>query len=189
MIDIKNHLLLKCENKIEDAERRLKEWDFDNKGSSQCYDFWRQKGGKVPWFKEVWKNGSTPKHAFTLWLGIKGKLLTSDKICRGNDDHNCAFCKNETETINHVFFSCSFSSQVWDSIGKWLGIERSMSTLKAAAKWLHKEVKGNGIGVVGKRVGLATTVFFLWHIRNKMRFEHKAIETKELIEVIERHTY
>ncbi|GKC56323.1 RNA-directed DNA polymerase, eukaryota, reverse transcriptase zinc-binding domain protein [Tanacetum coccineum] len=37
-------------------------------------------GGKVNWYELVWFKQCIPKHAFCLWLVMKGRLLTHDRI-------------------------------------------------------------------------------------------------------------
>ncbi|XP_057982017.1 uncharacterized protein LOC131167269 [Malania oleifera] len=182
---MKNQILQRCGN-VEEADKLLKSWGQNPK---LCYDFWRDNEAKVPWFKEVWKCGCTPKYAFTLWLGIKGKLLTSDKVYGDDVDRSCVLCGKECETMDHIFFKCDFTSYVWNNLRRWMGIRRDMSTLKAALKWLHKEAKGNGMHSVGKKICLATTVYFIWHFRNKRRFDGMSISANDMIQVIQRHTY
>ena len=48
--------------------------------SKLAYDYFRQRKAKLAWPKMVWQSFITPKHAFILWLGLKGKLLTKDKL-------------------------------------------------------------------------------------------------------------
>ncbi|XP_057951075.1 uncharacterized protein LOC131145916 [Malania oleifera] len=157
--------------------------------SHMWYDLWREKNYKVPCFKEVWYNGSTPKHVFCLWLGLKEKLPTCDKIQVEGIDQGCTFCDESRETLEHLFFKCKFSAEIWSRIRKWLGIRKAMSTIKAAVKWLHKEAKGNGVHSAGKRIGLAATVYCIWHFRNRKRFESIVIPHRELVKVIQKHTY
>ncbi|XP_057965321.1 uncharacterized protein LOC131155890 [Malania oleifera] len=174
LVEIKNLIVNVCGSSAA-AINLLNGWDMGHNSSNMCYDFWRNKGTRVPWFKEVWNSGKTPKHSFILWFDLKGKLLTNENLIGDDVDHLCELCRNDIETIDHLFFKCSFSSKVWGCIRGWLGLHRSMSTLKAAVKWLHKEAKGTDISSVGKRIGLTTTVYFLWHFRNRRKLENDDI--------------
>ncbi|XP_057955017.1 probable LRR receptor-like serine/threonine-protein kinase At1g06840 isoform X3 [Malania oleifera] len=60
-----------------------------------------------------------------------------------------------------------------------------MSTIKAAAKWLHKEARGKGIHSAGKKIALAATIYLIWHFRNKCRFENHVISPAEIVSVVQ----
>lgn len=34
-------------------------------------------------------------------------------------------CRQEDETLNHLFFRCDFSARVWHEVMKWCGVTRS----------------------------------------------------------------
>ncbi|XP_057982254.1 uncharacterized protein LOC131167468 [Malania oleifera] len=153
------------------------------------YDFWRENSHKMPWIKSVWLNGITPKYAFCLWLGWKGRLPTCDKVYGDGIDPRCTFCNRDMETLDHIFFGCKYSAEVMDNIRNWLGIKRAMTTINAAVKWLHKEAKGFGVHSTGKKIGLATIVYLIWHSRNRKRIENHVIPPIDLCKVIQRHIY
>ncbi|XP_057951002.1 uncharacterized protein LOC131145838 [Malania oleifera] len=181
VIIVKNQILMKCDNQLDIAEKLVEEWDLEHKSSTQCYNSWRHKACRVAWCNVVWKSGSTPKHAFTLLLDIKGKLPTCDNQVGFDGDLKCGFCKELDESIDHIFFKCKYSSHVWDYIRSLLGISRSTTSLKEVVKWLHREEKGKAVKASGSKIVLATTVYFLWHFKNRKRFEEKSITPEELI--------
>ncbi|XP_057972920.1 uncharacterized protein LOC131161284 [Malania oleifera] len=138
LIVIRDQIVDKCGG-VDAAIEMLKGWENN---WHQCYEFWRNKNHRMSWAKEVWYSGNLPKHAFCLWLGLKGKLPTCDKIVAKGIEQVCVFCKASTETLEHLFFKCKYSAEVWNNVRRWLGLKRSMITIKAATKWLHKEVQG-----------------------------------------------
>ncbi|XP_057951032.1 uncharacterized protein LOC131145870 [Malania oleifera] len=138
ILEIRDQLLVKS-GSVGCAIELMEGWDLC---SHRCYEFWREKMPRVPWRKEVWFHGSQPKHAFCLWLTLKGKLRTCDKLVGVETDQRCTYCNTETESIDHLFFKCNFTGEVWRIIKEWLGLKRSMTTIKAAVKWMHKEAKG-----------------------------------------------
>ncbi|XP_057965889.1 uncharacterized protein LOC131156317 [Malania oleifera] len=182
IMELKNQIVLKA-GSIDLAIELMNKWGNNAK---KIYEFWREKNHRVPWVKGVWFNGSLPKHAFCLWFGVKGKLPTCDRLPVEGIEQSCVFCKEELETQDHLFFKCKFLEEVWREIKGWMGLRRSMSTIKAATKWIHKEVKGNGVHAAGKRIALATTVYFIWHFRNRYRFENHVISPIELVIVIKK---
>ncbi|XP_057975288.1 uncharacterized protein LOC131162701 [Malania oleifera] len=165
----------------------LSQWVKDNQiSSSQIYNYWEAKGSKVIWHKEVWRCGCTLKHAFILSLVIKGKLTTCDVLKGVLVDHVCLLCGTEDESVGHLISSVGFLILFGGLCETGWGL---MSTLKAAVKWLHKEVKGTGVQAVAKRISLATKVYSIWYFQNKRRFEGKAISPECVFRVIQIHVY
>ncbi|XP_020408886.1 ATP-dependent DNA helicase Q-like isoform X2 [Zea mays] len=70
-----------------------------------------------PW-KRLWKSWAPPKCKFFLWLAIRNKCWTSDRLEMRGLDHpvSCLFCDQEQETIQHILCSCVFARQFWHSI-------------------------------------------------------------------------
>jgi hypothetical protein len=53
-----------------------------------------------------------------MTLARKGVILNPREWC-------CAFWFREEEDINHLFFNCTFSLQVWKKIYRWLNVRIS----------------------------------------------------------------
>lgn len=70
----------------------------------------RERGGSPPWVKAVWHGLAIPKCSFTLWLALKNRLLTKDRMLRFgmSTDSRCILCKNATESNGHLFGNCIF---------------------------------------------------------------------------------
>ena len=66
------------------------------------------------WNKAVWFKHATLKYVFHAWTAMHDTLLTCDGMLKWNHaiDPICVMCKQEVETINPLFYSCSFSSQI-----------------------------------------------------------------------------
>ncbi|GFZ10582.1 hypothetical protein Acr_21g0011810 [Actinidia rufa] len=62
-----------------------------------CYDFFRTKGTNPCWTKIIWHRALMPKHSFVLWLSLKEKLLTRDKISEQIEDTSCVLCGSEMD--------------------------------------------------------------------------------------------
>ncbi|KAB1212661.1 hypothetical protein CJ030_MR5G009703 [Morella rubra] len=45
-----------------------------------AYEVMRDKRPEVPWHQLVWGKGCVPKHSFILWLAIRNRLVTKDKL-------------------------------------------------------------------------------------------------------------
>ena len=66
----------------------------------------REERNKVFWHTLIWFPGRIPKSAFFLWLAVKRKLGTQDRIHNIQSDAKCLLCGLEQETHNHLFFQC-----------------------------------------------------------------------------------
>ena len=71
---------------------------------------------KVIWYEHVWFNQCVPRHSFILWMAVKGKLKTQDRISRwlNIQDMKCPFCRSCKDSHSHLFFSCIFARRLWE---------------------------------------------------------------------------
>ncbi|WMV18234.1 hypothetical protein MTR67_011619 [Solanum verrucosum] len=69
---------------------------------------------KVPWRRLTCNNLGSPKWVFALYVAIHRRLYTKDRLSKWGiiDDDICSLCKAEVETHQHLFFTCSFSTQL-----------------------------------------------------------------------------
>jgi hypothetical protein len=86
-----------------------------------CAETWkslREKKPVIPWFKVVWFLMAIPRHSFMLWLVFRGALVTKVKLSSWGYGRNilCSFCYAEQESVEHLFFHCSFSRHVWRAV-------------------------------------------------------------------------
>ncbi|XP_013624050.1 PREDICTED: uncharacterized protein LOC106330029 [Brassica oleracea var. oleracea] len=67
------------------------------------------------WSNGVWFKHATPKYTFHTWTTMRNRLSACDRMLKWNQniDPTCIICQQSMETRNHLFFSCSYSSQVW----------------------------------------------------------------------------
>ena len=74
---------------------------------------------KLIWAK-VWTPGLIPKINIFFWLIMQDKILTLDNLInRGQYILNwCILCKDNLESIDHMFIHCPYSLEVWDLITK-----------------------------------------------------------------------
>jgi hypothetical protein len=71
-------------------------------------------------YKWLWSCFCQPKHKVFFWLLLKDRLSTRDILRRKNmqlESYNCVRCSlNTEETSNHLFLSCPFAKECWNSI-------------------------------------------------------------------------
>ncbi|XP_057463935.1 uncharacterized protein LOC130753806 [Actinidia eriantha] len=144
-------------------------------------EFFRPKAMRVHWTKVAWHRSMQPKHSFILWLSLKERLLTRDKLMEQIEDTSCVLCGNPEESVSHLFFHCTIVTQIWAEIKEWLGFSRALTTLKATAKWIIKEGRGSGVPAVAKKLGFASTVYCVWKARNAKIFKGKASRNADIV--------
>lgn len=104
--------------------------------TSKVWNDVRQEDGKVTWSKIVWHSHCIPKHCFVLWLAIKHKLLTQDRLMKWypNKVMKCSLCKTVEDSHDHLFFQCKYSQEVWTAI-------QAMANIRSNAKTWDSHVR------------------------------------------------
>jgi len=130
-----------------------------------------------PW-KKVWKTWAPRKCKTFVWLAIRNRCWTADRLQkRGLPYPNrCPLCDQEEETIQHILTSCVFARQFWFAILKPLNLDRLMPTRSVVfADWWKKAErriqkqhrKGfNSLCILG--------AWILWKHRNSCVFDGAA---------------
>jgi hypothetical protein len=126
----------------------------------------------VDWVKLVWYPQCIPKQAFILWLVLRQRLCTQDKI-RGWDIANkkcmnmfcCLLCYANLESHNHLFFECKYSTEIWELVCKKARVH--------AIKLIWTDVIGQFSNYSSSsthniicRLMLAASVYHIWRERN-----------------------
>jgi hypothetical protein len=75
-----------------------------------------------------------PRHSFLLWLVFRDALVTKAKMC------NWGFGKQES--IEHLFFHCSFSRRVWKTLMADCLISNPDIEWEEVVLWSIKGLKG-----------------------------------------------
>lgn len=102
----------------------------------------RNNGHVKWWWKHVWKFKSPPWYKITLWLALNNKLLTWDNgQKRGRCGPNrCTLCKDNPESVTHLFISCPYAGQVLAMISEKLKTQESWnktSLEKCYRSWIQ----------------------------------------------------
>jgi hypothetical protein len=84
-------------------------WTVSKKGvyaSSETWEALRKKNAKVIWWKKVLFPLDIPKQTFILWLTMKDRLLTGERLLKWGykGEVYCCFYHSQLETRDHIFF-------------------------------------------------------------------------------------
>ena len=122
------------------------------------------------WSRGVWFSKATPKFAFITWLAMRDRLSTMDMVMKWSQrvDAECVLCKSAIETRNHLFFECSYASQLWEYLVK--GILLSSYTINWSS--LVRIVTGRRLdrkGMFCIRYAFQAAIYVIWRERNRIR--------------------
>jgi hypothetical protein len=149
-----------------------------------AWDAIRTRNQEFRWKHLIWFSQCIPKHAFVLWLILREKLVTHDKIRVWNYKRNdmsllcCLLCYSEEETHNHLFFNCKYSSRIWDLACLKKGVLLVAPYLTDMADGILKLGMRSATSVIS-RLMVAAIVYHIWRERNQ-RFVNNHARPPEL---------
>jgi hypothetical protein len=139
--------------------------------------------------KDLWKINVPSKVSIFGWRLLLEKLPTREAlhtkgIITNSHERNCVFCSREVEDINHIFFTCSVSAQIWSYVFGWMGY----NDIPFVDIQSHFSDFGNLLkGSINKKyhhiIWLATT-WCIWRKRNNIIFREESIHASSLVEQI-----
>ena len=65
----------------------------------------------IIWFTQV-----VPRFSFIVWLVIKNRLSTGDRMRNWGLQQECLLCGEKNEIRDHLFFACPYSYMVWITV-------------------------------------------------------------------------
>lgn len=144
----------------------------------------------VPWFELVWYSHNIPRMSFILWLAIRGRLSTLDRIHPYTPHAGtlCVLCCAFPETHAHLFFECAYSKVIWSHLKDMCGRPWNGQRWPSFIAWASQRWKGKSPSIVVKKLCLAVAVYSIWRERNNRIFgsSHKTsiVVTRSIIDTI-----
>lgn len=118
------------------------------------------------WYKGIWFTYATPKFSFISWLAMHNRLSTGDRMLSWNIGVSgaCVFC-GDLESRNHLFFSCTYSAEVWS------GLTRNLLGARYTTQWqeiieLLLDSDSDIIASFLRRYVFIVSVYWIWRERN-----------------------
>lgn len=120
----------------------------------------------VNWQSSVWFPERIPKHAFIIWLSIRDRLTTRDRLRSWglNVPSECLLCALGVENRAHLFFNCVFSSEVWQSFFSHEALSPP-SLFVDIVSWVRSSFQNGNLKSICKLI-LHAVVYCLWRERN-----------------------
>ncbi|GJT14854.1 RNA-directed DNA polymerase, eukaryota, reverse transcriptase zinc-binding domain protein [Tanacetum coccineum] len=143
--------------------------------TSQVWKDVKRMGVKVYWEKLVWFSQCISRHAFILWLAIKEKLITQDKLIKWYPQKtvSCQLCKKEPYSHGHLFFQCHYAADIWMRVKNRARIRSNASNWKEIIKDMNDYKNHNHIWNILGKLCLAATVYFVWQEKNCRLFNNE----------------
>lgn len=159
---------------------------MDRYSIKSVYEKMRGDRGKVEWRKLVWANYGAPKWLFMLYIALNRRLSTKVRLAKWGVTTNmtCPLCEDKDEDIDHLFFECAFSGEIWNKLLSWQGIQRASSRWHDEVQWALTHMKGNNCVAQVYRMTLAGAIYCLWMERNYRIFQHKHKQKEAIIRQI-----
>ena len=122
---------------------------------------------------------------------MKRRLRTQDLLrsydLTNNDPLVCPLCGRQPDSHDHLFFSCSYSMQVWSSLTRFAGFSSLPSSLDDITHTLIVSVKSRSVRSVVSKLLFAAASYFIWQERNNRIFK-KMRRTEAQVEDIIKST-
>ncbi|XP_056685474.1 uncharacterized protein [Spinacia oleracea] len=141
---------------------------------------------KVRWRRLIWQNKASPKSLFITWVAIWGRLPTLDRLLRWKvvASNICPLCRNQSESVQHLFFECGYSAVIWSHVLRSLQFTRTVGKFDYEMTWMMKAAKR-----IGDRFKLlinyfAECIYGIWLQRNAKVFTGSCRSPHEMLKDI-----
>ena len=94
----------------------------------------REVGEEFEFHSTIWFPSHYPEMATCLLRALLGKLLIKDKLLNFGiiQSNICTLWNSCPETINHLFFDCSYSRYIWCLCRLKFGLQQGINSLEEA---------------------------------------------------------
>lgn len=181
--------LLKTRDSLRVGFRGL-QWSTSADGQysvASGYAWLMGEGIQFRYAKNVWNRFTLPKQAFILWLVLRNRMLTMDRISSwfgDNVDLACSLCLEKNESVSHLYFECAYSREVVTQVAAWLGLSSVPFTHSRWCVWMEHCSRSRSVQANCWVSGLTAVVYWLWGERNCRRHGRGARSSAELVRQI-----
>ncbi|GJS81519.1 hypothetical protein Tco_0748060 [Tanacetum coccineum] len=155
------------------------------------WDAIRSRADMVNWYNVVWFSHCIPRHAIHMWLVIQQKLKTQDRLRQWDVSPSidlnllkCPLCDLVPDSHDHLFFECSFSSQVWSKVRVLYGMDAIPPHLSDVVAFIVPLSKGKTVVSIISRIVVAATSYYIWLERNGRLFKKNTSTPGQIVDVI-----
>jgi hypothetical protein len=143
----------------------------------------------VPGAKVLTKTRTPGLCKFFIWLAMHDRCWTGARRKRHNlqNDDNCTFCDQHSETISHLLSTCVLAKEIWFAVLWRCNLQRltPTGTLQDFFDWwlssrkqIRKELRKAFDSLV------ILVAWSIWKERNRRIFQKEKVTTNELVDLI-----
>lgn len=156
--------------------------------TSETWKLTRERKEKCVWTRGVWFSQTTPKYAFMTWLANLDRLATMDRIALWNPrvDETCVLCKNAGENRDHLFFECSYSDQIWESLYREIMGSSFSSSWVVIMNLITERGNMGKMKLFCLRYAFQTALYATWRERNKVKHGEKLIAVNVMKKLVDK---
>ncbi|XP_058750207.1 uncharacterized protein LOC131623229 [Vicia villosa] len=133
----------------------------------------------------IWKTNIPAKTKIFSWRFLINRLPLKDQLAnRGVSSLtsiDCPFCASHPESLDHLFFNCHVTKEVWNRIYMWLGndVILSMEDFKSFGS-IQEKVRNTNVKVILNTIWIAL-IWCIWKMRNTIIFDNDTFCFDEVI--------
>jgi len=127
-----------------------------------------------PWWNTIWKRKAPPRSRLFFWCALKGIVPTGDYLTRRSiyGPSWCIFCKDASESTEHIFLLCPTIHTLWTNIRNQLGIAENWTgndLSDAWEAWTHSHPGSKLLNLP------LVALWYTWLARNRAVFEDQPV--------------
>ena len=135
----------------------------------------------VHWHKLVWFPKDIPKCGFILWLAIRERLGTHDRLHIDSSNWYCLLCNNQAETHDHLFFNCSYTKEIWKALKQKCHLSFGDLSWKDCVSQMVNICKGKSLSTTVRKLSFVTSNDLIWAERNSRYHDNSFREARAVL--------
>ncbi|XP_071714705.1 uncharacterized protein [Rutidosis leptorrhynchoides] len=154
--------------------------------SKQPWAYLRNNMHVVPRHRVIWFPQANPKHAFIMWLALKNRLTTQDRlqVWYPNQTYKCLLCSGCRDSIDHLFFQSGYALNVWRKLKLMLLYRGLPNKFHEVVSRLMIFPSSKKIWNVVNRLIVAVLVYFVWQERNLRLFKNRKRNEEDICKMV-----
>ncbi|GKC17182.1 homeodomain-like protein [Tanacetum coccineum] len=176
-------------NKLNAPRWRNHDGSFSEFSVRNVWEVIRPRGAEVGWFRIVWFPHCVPRQAFHLWLAMRKKTQDKPRPWDVGLDVDLnrirySFCDLEPDSHDHLFFECSFSSQVWNYVRHLADMDLIHPIFQYIVAHLQPMSNKRTVKSILGRLIFAASSYFIWIEHNNSLFKKIRRPPEEIRDLI-----
>ena len=146
----------------------------------------RPRQNEVEWQRLVWSSLTIPRHGLIVWMALLDRLPTLNRLATWGYqvDGMCRLCQSQMETRDHLFFGCSFTKIIWESVLKLCNQRRDVGSWTEELNWAVKRTQGRTLVSLILRIAWRACIYLTWKGRNQRLYKNRRASPELIVKNI-----